>query len=67
MQIRIESVWHRVECKCAHQYRETLRLDHIHGRGNLLPQGEIESLVIEFLDLGLGRVVQSELSSIYFS
>jgi len=57
-------VWHRVECRCAHQHKETPRLAHIHEHGNLPPQQEIESWVIEFLDLGLGRVVLLELSSI---
>lgn len=40
---------------------------HIYGHDNLLPQQEIQLLVIEFLNLGLGRVVQCALRSSYES
>jgi hypothetical protein len=58
-------VWHQVECRYAPVHKETLELARIYEHDNLPPQGEIESLEIEFLDLGLGRVVQRELNSIY--
>lgn len=55
--------WHRAAYRYALGHTETEPRDHRRVRGNLLPQVEIQSVVIGFRNLGLGTGVLKDLNS----